>query len=156
MTLKHLLIRPLNPPTKLVVAALVIALLGFADAVYLTVEHYMNAIPPCSIGSCETVLTSSYATVLGMPVALLGSIYYLVILVAIFAYLDIRHHHLLRIGLIVPTLGFLGTLWLIYLQLFVIHAICIYCMGSAITTTLLFIIAVIVFSKYPTADTLLE
>ncbi len=55
---------------KSIVTLFLITAVGFVDAMYLTVEHYVNAIPPCSIGSCETVLTSQYASVLGLPVSL--------------------------------------------------------------------------------------
>ena len=154
MNLKQIFKRPLKAPNSLVIVALIVALLGFADAAYLTLEHYQNAIPPCSIGSCETVLTSVYSTVLGIPVSLAGAMYYLVILVALFAYLDTKKDFLLKLALIIPVIGFIATAWFVYLQLFVLHAICVYCMGSAITTTLLFIVSMIVFSKYRAADTL--
>ena len=60
----------------------VLAFLGFLDAVYLTVLHYKNAIPPCTIAhGCETVLTSSYATIFGIPIALIGAGFYLTVLI---------------------------------------------------------------------------
>src|SRR4051812_8879211 len=99
--LKHLLTRPLNSlPTGLVLALVIVALLGFADAAYLTVEHYQNIIPPCSItGGCEKVLTSPYSTVLGIPVSLVGSIYYLLVLVGLAAYLEGKYERILRYAL---------------------------------------------------------
>ena len=54
--------------TGAVVFLFIVALIGFADASYLTVEHYRNVIPPCTTSGCETVLTSSYSTILhGFP-----------------------------------------------------------------------------------------
>jgi uncharacterized membrane protein len=67
-------------PRWLRVSILVVALIGFLDAVYLTANHYLGVVPPCFVvQGCEQVTTSSYSLILGIPVALLGSIYYLVI-----------------------------------------------------------------------------
>ncbi len=142
-------------PTSLVVVVLIVALLGFADASYLTIEHYQNAIPPCSIVSgCETVLTSAYSTVVGIPVSLLGAIYYLLVLVGVFAYLEGERERFLRFALMLTVLGFLSSIGLVFLMAFVLHAYCLYCLGSATTSTILFILAVVIFSKYRAADTL--
>jgi uncharacterized membrane protein len=147
MNLKHLLKQPLQVvPNKVAIILLIVALIGFADAGYLTVEHYKDAIPPCSItGGCESVLTSGYATIAGLPVSLIGAVYYLLIAVGIFTYIESKKTRLLKLALLLVVLGFIATLWFVYLQLFVIKAICLYCMGSALTTTLLFIGAVYVF-----------
>lgn len=155
MRLKQLLKQPLsNIPLKGAVALLVIALLGFADATYLTLEHFMNRVPPCSIGGCEQVLTSKYSVFLGIPVSLVGAIFYFIILVGIFAYLDSKKTKFLKWSLLLSVPAFLATLYFVFLQLFILKAICLYCMGSAITSTLLFVGAIWVFSKYRVADTL--
>src|SRR3989344_2671965 len=102
------------------------ALVGFADAVFLTTQHYLGKIPPCTVVSgCETVLTSPYATVFGIPDALFGAIFYLIIL--------IKPSRLLAL------LGFLASLILLYLQLFVIRALCLYCLISLVTSTGVFV-----------------
>ncbi len=147
--LKKLLTRPLaNVSTGLVIAALVVALLGFADATYLTVEHYQGVIPPCTTGGCEIVLTSAFSTVMGIPVALLGSIYYLLICIGLFAYLDTRKTAILRTTMFLPCLGFIGSLWFIYLQAFVIKSYCQYCLVSAGISTLLTIVTVFIMIRY--------
>jgi uncharacterized membrane protein len=143
-------------PSSVVIIGLIAALIGFADASYLTIEHYKNVIPPCSVGGCETVLTSSYSTVAGIPEALLGAIYYLVILVGLFAYLDTKKPAILKWTLIIPILGFIYEVWLVYLQLFVIHSICEYCMLSALVTLVLFCIAVYAFSRRDASPALPE
>jgi len=154
--LKRWLQRPLQPvPLKVAIILLVIALLGFADASYLTIEHYRGVIPPCSVVSgCETVLTSTYSKVLGIPVSLLGVVFYLVLLVGVFAYIDTKKTFLLKWTLALTFFGFIGTLWFLYLQAFVLHSFCVYCLGSAATSTLLFMGAIWVFSKYTVTDTL--
>ena len=63
--------------------------LGFLDATYLTIQHYINRVPPCTIGGCETVLTSTYATLGQIPIALIGAIFYGVVLLLTGIYLTI-------------------------------------------------------------------
>lgn len=135
-------------PSKAIIAVLVIALIGFADAAYLSVEHYKNVIPPCSIGACEKVLTSAFSTLAGVPVSLLGAVFYLVIACGLFAFLESRNHEVLRLTLLFTVLGFLASLWFVFLQVFILHSYCLYCMGSATTSTLLFVCAIVLFEKY--------
>ena len=158
MNLKRLLTRPLVAlPSSLVLTILVLAIIGFADATYLTIEHFLNVVPPCSItGGCEKVLTSSYAVVLGIPVALLGSIYYLLIIVGCLVYLESKHiskldkhnSEVLRMSLFLVIPGFLASLGFTALQIFIIHAYCAYCLGSATITTVLLILMIYMFWKY--------
>lgn len=145
-TLKNLLTRRLSHVPKWVPwSLLLIAFVGFADATYLTVEHYSNEVPPCTLGGCETVLTSSYAVVLGVPVALLGAMYYLTVLISLFMFLDMKKDMFLRVPFVLTVIGVIASLWFVYLQLFVIHAFCPYCAVSGITTTILFVILLHVF-----------
>ena len=122
------------------------ACLGFLDASYLTWEHYANTLPPCSDHwwvDCDAVLTSSYSVMWGVPVALLGMVQYVVVagLAATLAS-----------GLLAPTLrqkiswwllvqasaGLIFSLYFVVLQLFVLHAICLYCMVSAVISFSIF------------------
>jgi len=119
---------------------LIVAPIGFIDAAYLTIEHYLNRVPPCSIVSgCEVVTTSQYSAVFGVPIALFGALYYLAIIVGVVAYLDTKKEKILSWVSWATIIGFLTSIYLVGLQLFVLHAICLYCMGSAISSTLLFI-----------------
>ncbi len=90
------------------------------------------------LAGCENVLTSSYSTVGPVPVALLGSIYYLLIFLFTVAYIDSRRSDVLVAAAWFTITGFIAMLWFVYLQIFVIHALCLYCMMSAVTATLLF------------------
>lgn len=148
--LKRLLKTQLSPvPTSLAVIVLVIAVLGFADASYLTVEHFKGTIPPCSIVSgCETVLTSSYSAIFGIPVSLLGAIYYLIIAIGTFAYLDTKKTVVLKWALALTVFGLVMSLWFIFLQAFIVDAWCLYCLGSAATSIALFVMANVIFKKY--------
>lgn len=154
--LKHWLTKPLQTiPTKFVVAILVVALIGFIDASYLTVKHYAGVIPPCSVGGCEQVLTSEYAVLWGIPVALTGALFYLIVMIGAFAYLESKHHALLRWALLMTIPGFAFTLYLFVLQAAVIDSFCLYCLGSAATSTSLFVLAIYAFSKYSQKESLM-
>ncbi len=59
---------------------ILLASIGIIDATYLTYSYYYNTIVACSIGGCETVLISNYATIFGIPIALFGLIFYSVII----------------------------------------------------------------------------
>lgn len=128
-------------PKRLIVALLLAAsLIGFVDAAYLTAKHYLGAPPPCGrFGGCETVTTSEYATIAGAPLALLGTVYYLAIFLSVIAYLDTRRPGILRMTAGFTAVGFLASVCFVYFQLFVIKAICPYCMFSAFASTVLFI-----------------
>ena len=148
--LKHLLKQPLNNiPNKVAIFILIVSLLGFVDATYLTVEHYKGSIPPCSVNSgCEVVLTSIYSELFGIPTALFGSIYYLLILVGSFAYLESKNRSLLKWSLLLTIPGFIFSLWFLYIQIFELHSYCIYCLGSFLTSTILFVTTMEVFARY--------
>jgi len=114
------------------------AILGFLDAVYLTAQHYLGFTLACPLTGCSEVLKSSYAIFLGFPIALFGALYYLTILLGVIAYLDTKKEIFLFGAAVLTIPGFLITLGLVYLQLFVINSICLYCLISAVTTTGLF------------------
>lgn len=126
-----------------ILSALLVAGAGLADAVYLTANHFLNRVPPCSlISGCETVTTSSYATFAGVPVALLGVLYYLTVIVLLLAYFDRQKITILRLATGLIALGVLFSAYLIYLQAAVLQAFCIYCLFSASITALLFLLIV--------------
>lgn len=135
--------------SKFAWAAVIVALAGLADAVYLTVQHYTNGKVPCSIISgCEQVLTSEYAEMFGIPTALFGAFaYFLAFCLALLAAFGNRKMWFVY-GLM-TTVMFIFTVYLVYLQGIVIEAFCQFCLLSAITTTVLFIIALVSkFWKY--------
>lgn len=106
---------------KLVWALIVIGFLGFLDATFLTAEHYLGTLLGCPIfGGCDKVLTSPYSTVLGVPVALAGAVFYLAVFVLGIAYFDTKQKRLLVFAAYLVLFGFAASLWFLYLQLFVI------------------------------------
>lgn len=128
----------------LITSFLVVALAGFADSVYLTTKYYIGTINCSVFSGCQEVLSSSYSDIFGIPTALLGAFFYLFILINILVYIQYKNKIATNVLAFIPTLGLLFSIWLVYLQLVVINAICIYCMGSALTSTLLFILSIFV------------
>jgi uncharacterized membrane protein len=128
---------------KLYVTAAIVSLLGLADALYLTVQHLTGQSVRCTIVSgCSEVLSSSYAVVSGVPLALIGAAaYFTVFSLATLAAFGYR----IAGTLLAPVLllMFLFSLWLIYLQAFVIGAWCQFCLFSAAITTVLTIVALL-------------
>jgi len=112
----------------------VLSLCGLADAIYLTIEHITGQSVRCTIvAGCSEVLSSSYAAVGGYPLASIGALaYFTVFSLAILALFGYRIASQLLILLVLAMC--LVSLWLIYLQAFVIHAFCQFCLLSAIIT----------------------
>lgn len=131
-------------PNWLIILFLVVSFFGFLDATYLTAEHYLGSIPPCVITTgCETVLTSEHSVIFGIPTALIGSIYYLLLFILAVISLDLKRE-IVRLAVMLTPIGFLASLYFVYLQLFVIKEICSYCMVSAATSTTLFILGLFI------------
>ena len=100
----------------------------------------------CSIGSCETVNLSKWATFLGAPVAAWGVGFYVVMFVLALASLQDRYVEsvgMSKVLALVSGSGFAFSAWLTYLELFVIHAVCQWCVVSAIIVTLIFVFALL-------------
>jgi len=111
-----------------------LSLIGLADSIYLTVEHLTGQSLRCTIISgCSEVLSSPYSHIGNLPLAALGVVaYFTVFDLSILAAFGYRFARPLLLALI--ALMFLMTLWLLYLQAFVIHHFCQYCLLSAAVT----------------------
>jgi uncharacterized membrane protein len=117
-----------------------LGLAGVGIAGYLTYVHYAGLQPICGIShGCETVQTSRYASLLGAPVALLGLITYILILLS----LRMRGERALLGGYALTLIAFLFSSYLTYREVFTIHAICSWCVSSAIVFTLLAIVGAV-------------
>ncbi len=127
-------------PSWLKIAAILISLAGLADSAYLTSKHFAGTSVPCNlVTGCETVLTSTYSEFLGIPTALFGVVaYFTAFSLVLLAYFGREKLWLLFGALAVVMLLF--SVWFVYLQAFVIKAYCQYCLVSAVTSTLLFLI----------------
>lgn len=127
---------------RLYVVAAIVALFGLADGIFLTVEHVTGRTAQCIASSgCQDVLSSKYAAVGPVPLASLGALaYFTAFSLALLAAFGDRKCRTL-FGFLVAIM-FATTLWLLYLQAFVLHAFCDYCLFSAGVTTVLTLIAI--------------
>ena len=127
-------------------------LAGLADAAYLTVLALTGETAACGGQTgCFEVLGSAYARVGGIPVAAVGVLGYFTAFTfatfAAFNYARARGLFMITVGLM-----FLATLWFLYVQAFVLHAFCRYCLFSAAITFLLAGLVVAAPSPRPAGD----
>ena len=120
--------------TWLYLIAAIVSLIGLGDAIYLTIQDLTGESLRCTIISgCSEVLSSKYAHIGSIPLATVGAFAYFVFfslaVLAAFGYGIVR-----PLLLILVSLMFLATLWLLYLQAFVIRHFCQYCLLSAAVT----------------------
>ena len=122
------------------IAMIVLTIIGLGVASYLTYVHYSGIKPACSLGgSCEKVQTSAYSHLAGVPVALMGLIGYVTIMILLLA----PETETTRFATVaVTTVGFGFSAYLTYRELFSIHAVCEWCVSSAVILTLLVSLAV--------------
>jgi len=128
----------------LIIVLVLVSFIGLVDASYLTAQHYSGAEVVCSIGehqlgNCDSVLTSKYATLFGVPNALIGALYYFAALILSSLLFSFNNRNILKLLVLLTSLGLLASAWFVYLMLFVLKAICVYCLVSALATTALFL-----------------
>jgi uncharacterized membrane protein len=127
-------------------ATAVLSLVGLGDALYLTIQDLTGRTLRCTIVSgCSEVLSSAYAHIGPVPLAVLGAFaYFTVFSLAILA--AFGHRFAQPLLTVLVCVMFLMTVWLLYLQAFVIHHFCQYCLLSAAVTITLTIL-ILVFSR---------
>lgn len=120
----------------------ILAVAGLLVSIYLTFKTYDPSSVACSIGGgCETVLSSDYAKILGVPVSVYGILWYVAQLALIYFVL-IKQKLQFAVLPIWVALGLAFSLYLLYLEAFVIHAYCTWCLVSlaiVLVTTILLI-----------------
>lgn len=115
-----------------------VSFLGFIDATYLTAKHYLGTALTCGLfDGCDVVTTSKYSEIMGVPVALLGSVYYISVFIFVAYYLDSQKLRSLALAAYATISGFVASMVFMYIQFFVLKALCEYCLFSALTSTLL-------------------
>lgn len=130
-------------PGWLPATTLTLSVLGLAAAAYLTFEHFTSsttlACPETGVVNCAKVTTSSYATVLGIPVAVLGLAFF-VAMVALCLPVAWRATSpwLHRGRLAAVSIGAVSVLYLVWVELFAVNAICLWCTAVHVVTLCLF------------------
>ena len=132
--------------------SIALAVLGMLVSIYMTIFKLTENASMClGNGGCSIVNSSSYAEVSGIPVAVIGVGGYLAILAVLLT--EIRGKFFKQNGPMIvfglALVGFLFTLYLVYVELALIHALCPFCITSQITMTILFILSVIRLVRQP-------
>jgi len=129
------------------ITAAALSLIGLADSLYLTVQHVTGQSVRCTVVSgCSEVLSSPYAVVAGFPLAGFGAAaYFSVFSLATLAVFGYRIAGKLLLPLVVVMA--LTSVWLFYLQAFVIHAFCQFCLLSAAITIGLLVVTLLAWKK---------
>lgn len=128
---------------KHLIPALFLSFIGFADAFYLTIIHYQDILPNCSVlKGCDIVTTSAFSAINGVPIALFGTLFYLAL--SFFAILIITHPHKnwVKMFSLLAYFGFLISLFLFLIQIIVIRAICQFCVSSEIISFLIYLLSI--------------
>src|SRR4051812_34637419 len=133
-----------------------LSLAGLFLGAYLTLYHYgFIGSLACNVGSCEKVQSSRWSMFLGVPVATWGVGFYISTLALSIAGMQERYADsagLSRLMVALTGVGILFTAWLNYLEGFVIHAWCEWCLGSASIVLLLFLLAMLDWRETSSLD----
>jgi uncharacterized membrane protein len=142
----------LNRPVWLRAASLILSIFGLGVSVYLTIAHYTASVilacPENATINCQKVTTSAESQILGVPVALLGLIFY-VAMVAICLPQAWKVARLEPIRLAMSGVGVLFVLWLVYSELVLIKAICLCLTSVHIVTIGIFLCLLYGYMTYP-------
>lgn len=117
------------------------SIVGFIDASFVALKSFRGEVVPCSIiKGCDIVLQSVYSKMLGQPLALWGAVYYGIFILLITLFIVSENKVIIKIVLLLSLAGSFFSLWLIFIQLFIIKAVCLYCLVSAVSSfTLLYL-----------------
>jgi uncharacterized membrane protein len=135
------------PPRWASPSALLLCLGGLGVSIYLTVAHFSASVvlacPDTGTINCEKVTTSPQSVILGLPVAVLGVVFFAGVLVLNLPRAWRRPSLFLRVsrlGLATSGVGF--AVYLIYTELFTVHAICLWCTAAHVVAFLLFVVTI--------------
>lgn len=132
-----------DAPRWAIPASLLLCVLGLADAAYLTYEHYTGSTTlACSdqgLVNCAAVTKSQYAVVAGLPVALLGLLFFVAMLLLCLPPLW-RNDKLGVVRLVGVVVGVLMVLYLVYVELIELDRLCLWCTGVHVVTVALFVV----------------
>jgi uncharacterized membrane protein len=133
---------------KVILTGLGINILGIADSIYLTIAHFTQAsilaCPSTSFINCDVVTTSSYSEFFGIPVAIFGLVFFIVMTGLLLPIFWSKKYSFLKIPrLVLAGLGLVGIFWFIYVELDKLNKICLYCTAAHILILLSFIVIVV-------------
>lgn len=129
---------------RMIIAALALGGVGLATYLAMYKLGYIGTLA-CTVGSCETVQMSKWANLFGLPVAVWGVGFYVALFLLAFLGTTERFVNATWVShalLALTGWGVIFSAWLTYLELYVIHAICMFCVISAILVTAIFVVSV--------------
>jgi len=130
----------------------VLGVIGLLDSAYLTYIKLANATASCAgIGDCDAVNSSQYAEIFGIPIALLGAGAYLMMFILLFLEKrsDFWRQQAPLFLFVLTLIGVLYSAYLTFVEVAILHAICPYCVLSAIVLVIMFAISLYRFIKGP-------
>jgi uncharacterized membrane protein len=130
---------------------MILSFLGIADSYYLAYTAITGASLTCTIKGlegCNVVAQSVYSHIFGIPLGVYGVVFYglMFILSALVLVVSIRFAHDALAGL--GIIGLLASIFFLFLQFFVIKALCVYCLGSAAISLLACILCILLWKRY--------
>ena len=127
---------------------LAIAVIGLAISAYRTVTKLAGGSPICGpLQGCETVDASPYSTILGIPTAAYGIAYSLALIVATAAWWRSGDRRILLAAYALSLIGVVMESYFVYLQVAVIHAVCVWCAGYGLTVVAGFLANIIALRR---------
>lgn len=134
--------------SKIIVGLIIFfAFLGFADSAFLLEKRLSGTAIPCTLGftGCDEVSKSPHSVLFGIPLSAYGMAFYLAIGLLGVLYLDLRKKIIAQLLALGTALGFVLSLYFIYVQKFLIGTFCVYCVASALISTILFGLGVLIY-----------
>ncbi len=133
---------------KLLVAVVIaLALIGLSDSLYLFITEKSGSEVICGTGGCSFVLSSPYSYLLGIKLPIWGMLYYFSLLLTGLAAVFTLKKIYLQILTLISLAGFLMSLYFTYIQFYELVSLCQWCLLSALTSTLIFIITSTLYLK---------
>lgn len=128
----------------LIVVLFLLSFLGLLDALYLSAAEYQGLVVTCGSGGCAEVTTSEYSRIFGIPVSYLGLLHYSVMFVFTLLVFAFKKRFLLIFPILpLSIVGVMASAWFVFAQVVLLKSICYFCMASAVSSLLLFIVTVV-------------
>ena len=129
---------------KFILYSLILGFFGFLDSLYLTILHYRNIVPPCSVNfGCEKVLTSTFSMIGPIPLALIGVLFYTTVIILCLLVLIEGKKQFLKFFHFIIFVGFLFSAVLFFIQFSILKSFCQYCILSEVIATGLLILSLL-------------
>jgi len=126
---------------------------GFVISLYLTLVHFRGYVSPCYVvHGCEEVQTSKYSVILGVPLALLGAVFFALMFYLGIGLLTSSRVLVLRVYKVLAFAGALALIPLFLLQAIVLKAFCTYCVATEAIMLLLWVLSFLLTAPGPSGE----